>query len=98
MKLRRIKLYLPILLSSLAAVVFFSCAGLGAAAGVGAQIASSAGLISQNTADAIIISGKAADKAFEDITPEQEYYIGRAVAANILTAYKVYNGNPALTA
>jgi predicted Zn-dependent protease len=98
MKLRKIKLFLPIIISSLTAVVFFSCAGLGAVAGIGAQIASSAGLISQNTADAIIISGKAADKAFEDITPEQEYYIGRAVAANILTTYKVYNGSPALTA
>ncbi|AEF80667.1 M48 family metalloprotease [Leadbettera azotonutricia] len=98
MKLRTIKLYLPIMISALVAVVFFSCAGIGAAAGIGAQIASSAGLISQNTADAIIVSGQAADKAFENITPEQEYYIGRAVAANILTTYKLYNGSPGLTA
>jgi predicted Zn-dependent protease len=97
-KMFKARLYLPIIISSLFAFVFFSCAGLGAVAGIGAQIASSAGLISQNTADAIIISGQAADKAFEDITPEQEYYIGRAVAANILTTYKVYNGSPALTA
>lgn len=33
----------------------------------------------------------AADKAQEVITPEQEYYIGRAVAAKILAKYKVYN-------
>jgi predicted Zn-dependent protease len=97
MKIKMFK-YLPIIVSSLAAGLFFSCAGLGSAAGIGAQIASSAGFIDQNTADAIAISGKAADKAFEDITPEQEYYIGRAVAANILTTYKIYNGNPALTA
>ena len=35
--------------------------------------------------------------ANEDITPEQEYYIGRAVAANILGSYRGWNGNPALT-
>ncbi len=34
---------------------------------------------------------EAAAKAQEVITPEQEYYIGRAVAANILARYKVYN-------
>jgi len=30
-------------------------------------------------------------KAFEDITPEQEYYIGRAVGANIMSMYNVYD-------
>jgi predicted Zn-dependent protease len=35
-------------------------------------------------------------KAARDLTPENEYYIGRAVAANITTQYKVYTGNPAL--
>lgn len=34
---------------------------------------------------------EAAAKAQEVITPEQEYYIGRAVAANILAKYKVYD-------
>ncbi len=29
-------------------------------------------------------------KAAEEITPENEYYIGRSVAANLLTNYKVY--------
>ena len=36
--------------------------------------------------------------AAEEIEPEQEYFIGRAVAANILSTYRVYNGNPGLTA
>jgi len=30
-------------------------------------------------------------------TPEDEYYLGRAVAANILAAYEPYTGNPELT-
>ena len=36
-------------------------------------------------------------KAFEEITPEQEYYIGRAVGANILSAYKLQTNKPVLT-
>ena len=35
-------------------------------------------------------SGEAVAKSFEDITPEQEYYVGRAVGANILSLYKPY--------
>jgi predicted Zn-dependent protease len=49
------------------------------------------------TADALSvlnIAAKTADvvaKSFEDITPEQEYYIGRAVGANILRQYSPYS-------
>ncbi len=32
-------------------------------------------------------AGEALGKSFQDITPEQEYYIGRAVAANIVSTY-----------
>jgi len=41
----------------------------------------------------------AIDRAFsqEEFTPEDEYYLGRAVAANILTAYEPYTANPELT-
>jgi predicted Zn-dependent protease len=35
-------------------------------------------------------SAKAVGKSFEDITPEQEYYIGRAVGATILDQYDPY--------
>lgn len=38
------------------------------------------------------------EQAFDgEITEEDEYYLGRAVAANILAAYKPYTANPALT-
>jgi len=37
-------------------------------------------------------------KVFEQITPEQEYYIGRAVAANVLAVYKLQTNTPAMTA
>ena len=41
------------------------------------------------------------EKAFNDMdtefTPEDEYYLGRAVAANILAVYKPYTRNPEMT-
>jgi predicted Zn-dependent protease len=49
----------------------------------------------ENVADKV---GTFADsvKAANSLTPENEYYLGRAVAANIASKYKVYTGNPAL--
>jgi predicted Zn-dependent protease len=64
----------------------------------GAQVAGATGVIGQGTADAISVSSQAMGSVAEEITPEQEYYIGRAVAANILSSYRLWNGNPALTA
>jgi len=75
----------------------FSCESLAKAADVGAKAASKAGVIDKNTASAISTSSKAIGSAAEEITPEQEYYIGRAVAGNILTSYKLWNGSSALT-
>jgi predicted Zn-dependent protease len=40
---------------------------------------------------ALIKSAPSLLKALEDITPEQEYYIGRAVGANILGIYRIYD-------
>ncbi len=42
---------------------------------------------------AVLGAAASISKASEDITPENEYYIGRSVAATILTSYKPYN-NP----
>jgi predicted Zn-dependent protease len=53
--------------------------------------------LDKNTQKAIDLSTQAVANAIEDITPEQEYYIGRAVAANILKNYSLWNGNRALT-
>ena len=38
--------------------------------------------------DAIVKSGAALRKGFADLTPQEEYYLGRAVAARILGQYK----------
>jgi predicted Zn-dependent protease len=65
---------------------------------VGAQVAGAFGVIDDDTVNAITKSTDAISKAAEEITPEQEYYIGRAVGANILTNYKLYTARPDLTA
>jgi len=78
--------------------VMFSCQSMMKIADVGAQVAGATGVIDKNTANAISNSSKAIGSAAEEINPEQEYYIGRAVGANILATYKIWNGSPALTA
>jgi predicted Zn-dependent protease len=75
-----------------------ACQTMTAVTSAGAQIAGGLGVIDQKTANAISKSSDAIGRAAEDITPEQEYYIGRAVGANILTGYKIYTADPALTA
>jgi predicted Zn-dependent protease len=52
------------------------------------------GCASLDLGDVIEIAQKSApavEKSFEDITPEQEYYIGRAVGATILDQYSPYS-------
>ncbi|RPH48319.1 MAG: peptidase M48 [Desulfobacteraceae bacterium] len=46
--------------------------------------------VNVNTAS-IASSVKAVSKTFEDITPEQEYYIGRTIGAQILNKYRPYS-------
>jgi len=75
-----------------------SCQHLMAAVDYGARAAGATGVIDQNAADAISVSSRAIGSAAEEINPEQEYYIGRAVAANILSNYRIWNGSPAMTA
>ncbi|MDR0642294.1 MAG: M48 family metalloprotease [Treponema sp.] len=74
-----------------------SCGTVTELTSTGAQIAGALGVIDAETATAISKSSEAIGKAAEEITPEQEYYIGRAVAANILDRYAIWNSRPALT-
>jgi len=72
------------------------CQTIANIANMGPKGAGEAG--AKNVAAAINNTGKAIANAVEDITPEQEYYIGRAVAANLLTTYSLWKNNPTLTA
>ncbi|MFC2169412.1 M48 family metalloprotease [Acidobacteriota bacterium] len=56
----------------------------------GADILGATGQISESDRQAIKRTSEAVRKSFSDITEEEEYYIGRAVAALILARYPVY--------
>lgn len=62
----------------------------------GTDILVSAGKISESDRSSIVKTSEALRSSFSDITEEEEYYIGRAVAALILSKYTVYE-NEALT-
>jgi predicted Zn-dependent protease len=69
-----------------------SCAAIAHQLGEGAQ-----GMGDTNWAKALTQSSNAIEKAAEDITPDQEYYIGRTVGATLLSNYSIYAENPDLT-
>lgn len=70
------------------AALHVGCASI---AQVGATVGEAAGVITPQQGQSLIKVGQAADKTFADITPEQEYYIGRAVGATVVSTYKVYD-------
>jgi predicted Zn-dependent protease len=63
------------------------CRALEEVTRVGTSIGTATGVITQDNADSMIKSSKAISKSFEDITPQQEYYIGRSIGAVILEKY-----------
>lgn len=71
-------------------IMFFSCTSVSQIVSASAQIAGLTGVIDENVADGITTMSDAIGKAAEEITPSQEYYIGRAVAANILGKYELH--------
>lgn len=73
-----------------AGLIVSSCSTVSDLVSTGAQAAANAGVIDSGMAESISNSSQAIAKAAEDITPEQEYYLGRAVAGKILGNYKRY--------
>lgn len=57
----------------------------------GADILTATGKISESDRKAIVQTSEAVRSSFADITEEEEYYIGRGVAALILSQYPVYD-------
>lgn len=62
-----------------------SCQTVGYLSMIGADV----GLLTESQADAIKRSAEAGEKAGEEFTPEQTYYVGRAVGATVLSSYDV---------
>jgi predicted Zn-dependent protease len=64
-------------------------AGCATVTDIGASIAEASGAIKPEEAESIRRTGQAFGRALEQITPEQEYYLGRAVGATLADRYKV---------
>jgi predicted Zn-dependent protease len=54
---------------------------------IGATIGEATGAITEQEGQAMRRTATAVEKTFQDITPEQEYYLGRAVTATVLGKY-----------
>jgi predicted Zn-dependent protease len=80
---------------ALLGVAFCTVALFGSGCATVAQLGQAAGVVTAEQAEAIVKTGEAFGKALEQITPEQEYYVGRAVGASIVSTYKVYNQDAA---
>jgi len=96
--MRSIKFSVSIIIIFVFCIILPCCKTMSAIASASAQLAGAIGVIDTNTANAISNSSKAIGNAAEDIQPEQEFYIGRAVAANILTTYTLWKDSPSLMA
>ncbi len=75
-------------LALLAAAAVVLAAGCSQVSQVATQVAQDQGVINEAQAGSINRTVTAVEMTFKDITPEQEYYIGRAVAATLLATYK----------
>jgi hypothetical protein len=74
---RSLRCLLLILLMTLCLPVGQGCQTMEAVTGAGADIAAATGAITGKQAESIKKSSQAASQAFEEFTPENEYYIGR---------------------
>ncbi|MFZ2052677.1 MAG: M48 family metalloprotease [Candidatus Aminicenantales bacterium] len=90
--MRALQKIAPVSITFFVVVLLASCA----AVQQGADILAGAGQISESDRQAIQKTSQAVSATFSEITEEQEYYIGRSVAALILAQYPAYD-NPALT-
>jgi beta-barrel assembly-enhancing protease len=86
----------PILTILIFNLFIYSCETMQPVADVATQVGVMSGKIDNQEAGKIQNSIKTLSQSVEDFTPEQEYYIGRSVAANILLKYKPYD-NQVLT-
>jgi len=92
-----ITLWSCVILALLGLLFVSGCETMDQVSQLGTSIAVASGAINSNDAESINRAASAVGKTFDDITPEQEYYIGRAVAATLLNTYRPLD-NDQLTA
>jgi predicted Zn-dependent protease len=59
---------------------------------IGASVLSSTGYVDASQAESVFSIGEHLVKSQEELTPEQEYYLGRAVSARLLATYPLRKG------
>jgi beta-barrel assembly-enhancing protease len=90
--MKRIPVHFPRLAETFAIALTLTLAsGCSTVSRVGGEIGQATGLVTKQQADGLVRSAEAVEKTFQDITPEQEYYIGRSVAATVLVTYKPFD-------
>ena len=93
--MKRLLRSLPLLLAAGTAGFYCGCTAVQAITEAGTAVAVGAGVMTADQAKSANTSMAAVVKATEALTPENEYYIGRAVGATVLTSYKPYNAEKA---
>jgi beta-barrel assembly-enhancing protease len=85
----------PALQALSAALALALVTGCSSVSQVGGVLGQATGIMNADQAQSLSQSVKAIEKTFQDITPEQEYYIGRSVAATVLVTYKPFDRDQA---
>ena len=83
----------PLWITGLIMLALFTvtaCATIETATTLATAVGEHAGVISHSQAESVRKSTVAVSRSLEDFTPEQEYYIGRAVGAVVLSKYPAY--------
>lgn len=86
--MKTISTILSLGLAAAALIAATGCEMVNQATSLAADVAAAGGVITPEQAESTKRVGTAVTKTFQDITPEQEYYVGRTVAATVLTQYK----------
>lgn len=76
---------------SVGCLLLAGCETLNQVAELGTAVGVASGALTREQAASINRSAQAVGKVFESITPEQEYYIGRTVAATLLARNKPFD-------
>lgn len=92
MSVRRRSILALLVPAAATAVLLVTCATI---ADIGATVGQATGTIDRRQAASIRRTGERMERSFEDFTPEQEYYIGRSVAATVLDQYPPYENEEA---
>ncbi len=75
----------------LAALVLSGCESMGVFGDIGASIGEATGTLDAEQADSVRRVGEAVGHSYEELTPREEHYIGRAVTAQMIARYGVWD-------